>query len=177
MEEGCFLPRFRRTMSELTKNARLTADTEHPDNLRNGMDRNNHTYGPDENGVFLPLGRPVTYTFDSAVAVANIHLALDSDLDRKTLPGDWCEKRHTMRANIVPESPTMTMPQTLLRAYRIEAKTESGDTVVLADEKCNLRQCINLPVQGSFTEITFVPTATWAETESDTVHVFSFDVR
>ena len=71
----------------------------------------------------------------------------------------------------------MTMPQTLLRAYRIEAKTESGETVVLADEKCNLRQCINLPVQGSFTEITFVPTATWAETESDTVHVFSFDVR
>lgn len=177
MEEGCFLPRFRRTMSDVTKNARLTAEAENIDNLRNGMDRNNHTYGPDENGVFMPLGKPVTYAFDGAAAIANIHLALDSDLDRKTVPGDWCEKRHTMRANIVSESPTMTMPQTLLRAYRIEGKTESGETVVLADETCNLRQCVNVPVQGRFTEITFLPIATWAEAASDTVHVFSFDVR
>ena len=82
MEAGCFLPRFRRTISEITKNAVLTADTEHPDRLRNGMDRNNHTYGPDDNGVFLPIGKPVTYAFDTPTPLSNINLALDSDLDR-----------------------------------------------------------------------------------------------
>lgn len=178
MEEGCFLPGFRRTMSIITKDARLeAANADGLENLRNGMDRNNHTYGPDENGAWLKLGEPVTYTFGSDEMVENIHLALDSDLDRKTVPGDWCERRHTMRANIVPDSPTMTMPQTLLRAYRIEGEKESGETVILAVEDCNLRQCVNIPVHDRFTEIRFIPLATWAETETEKVHVFSFDVR
>ncbi len=177
MEEGCFLPGLRRTISEITQKAKLSANVENADNLRNGMDRNNRTYGTDDNGVYLPLGKPVTYTFANATEISNIHIALDSDLNRKTIPGDWCEKRHTMRANIVPESPTMTMPQTLLRAYRIEAKTETNEVAVIADECCNLRQCINIPVNGRFTEIALIPIASWAETECDTVHVFSFDIR
>lgn len=178
MEEGCFLPNFRRTMSDITKKAELVTDgAENPENLRNGIDRNNHTYGEGENGAYLPLGSPVTYVFEDAAEIKNIHLALDSDLDRRTIPGDWCEKRHTMRANIVPESPTMTMPQTLLRAYHIEGETEQGVKVILADEGCNLRQCVNVRVSGRFRKITLIPLSTWAERENGAAHVFSFDVR
>lgn len=165
-------------MSDITKKAELVTDgAENPENLRNGIDRNNHTYGEGENGAYLPLGSPVTYVFEDAAEIKNIHLALDSDLDRKTIPGDWCEKRHTMRANIVPESPTMTMPQTLLRAYRIEGTTEQGVKVILADEGCNLRQCVNVRVSGRFRKITLIPLSTWAERENGAAHVFSFDVR
>ena len=178
MEEGCFLPRFHRTISDITAKAMLTAEgAENIDNLRNGIDRNNHTYGACENGVYLTLNKPVTYVFDGAAEIHNIHIALDSDLDRKTIPGDWCEKSHTMRANITPDSPTMTMPQTLLRAYRIEGKTELGEKVVIADESCNILQCINIPMTGKFTEISFIPLASWSDSASDKVHVFSFDVR
>lgn len=75
-------------MSDITKKAELVTDgVENPDNLRNGIDRNNHTYGEGENGAYLPLGKPVTYVFEDAAELKNIHLALDSDLDRKTIPG------------------------------------------------------------------------------------------
>lgn len=178
MENGCFLPRFHRTIAEITAIAHLYGEgAEQLENLRNGMDRNNHTYGLQDNGAWLPLNKPVRYAFASPVALANIHLAFDSDLDRKTLPGDGCERRHTMRANVVPDSPVMTMPQTLLRSWKLEGITEKNEKVLLAEENCNIRQCVNIPVYGRFTEVIFTPIATWAGEMCDRVHVFSFDMR
>ena len=67
------------------------------------------------------------------------------------------------------------MPQTLLRAYRIEGETEHGVKVILADEGCNLRQCVNVRVSGRFRKITLIPLSTWAERENGAAH--AFDVR
>ena len=178
MENGCFLPGMRRTISEVTKNASLTADgCENIENLRNGMDRNNHTYGDVENGADLVLGNAVEYTFAEPTELLNIHLALDSDLGRKTLPGDHCERGHTTRANILPDSPTMHVPKTLLKSYRIEAVDEKGETFILAEEKLNLLQCVNYPVTGKFCSVKFIPLTTWNDEPTDKVHIFSFDVR
>ncbi|MBQ7922909.1 MAG: FAD-dependent oxidoreductase [Clostridia bacterium] len=178
MEQGCFLPGMSRTVSEVTQNAVLTAEgAENIDNLRNGRDRNNRTYGETENGTVLVLGNAVEYTFAEPVQLSSVHLAMDSDLSRKTLPGDWIERGRVMRANVLPDSPTMTMPKTLLRSYRIEGIDEAGETVVIADVQTNLLQCVNHPVCGKFRAVKLIPLTTWNDESTEKVHIFSFDVK
>ncbi len=172
MEHGCFLPRFQRDIPAFCADAAFNGESV----LRDGIDRNNHTYGPEDHAAALPMGKTVTYTFAEPQRIANIHLAFDSDLDRKTLPGDDCERRHSMRANVVPDSPTMCMPKTLVKGYRVTAVTEAGETVTLAETDLNLLQCVNVPADGSYTSVSFVPTASWDEDAAE-VRVFSFDVR
>ena len=82
-----------------------------------------------------------------------------------------------MRANRTAESPTMCMPKTLVKGYRVTGVTESGETVVLAETERNLLQCVNIPADGTFKAVEFTPLAVWDDGTADTVRVFSFDVR
>ncbi|MBE6615914.1 MAG: FAD-dependent oxidoreductase [Ruminococcaceae bacterium] len=177
MEHGCFLPRFSRTIADVCRNAELTGEGENLAVLRDGIDRNNHTYGEEDHSTLLPFGKPVTYTFAAPAEIANIHLAFDSDLDRDTMPGDNCERRHSMRANRTAESPTMCMPKTLVKGYRITAVTESGETVILAETERNLLQCVNIPAAGKYSVVSFIPLTSWSDGAEASVRVFSFDLR
>ena len=174
MENGCFLPYNQREIPEFIKNAELT---EGLDNLRNGIDRTNHTYGPDDQGAFLPIGQAVGYTFAKPQKIGNVHIVFDSDLDRVTVPGDWCERRHSMRANIVPESPTMTMPKTLAKHYTVNGIKPDGSSVTLYEDECNLRHCVNVPVTGEYAGLTITVHSVWNNDAAETVKLFAFDAR
>ncbi|MBR4205083.1 MAG: FAD-dependent oxidoreductase [Clostridia bacterium] len=181
MEQGCFLPYLRRSIPDFVREAALLRAQD--ENLRNGADRVNRTYGGGEEGVFVPLGERAGYRFRKPVRVRNIHIAFDSDLPRASLPGDSCEQRHTMRANVFEDgcgkSPTMTMPKTLVRAYRVEGVTADGERVTILREENNLRQCVNIPCGAAFTELALIPESLWGGEgygEGD-AHVLSFDAR
>ena len=174
MENGCFLPYNKREIPAFIQEAELT---EGLDNLRNGIDRTNHTYGADDQGAFIPVGQAVGYTFAEPQAIENVHIVFDSDLDRATVPGDWCERRHSMRANIVPESPTMTMPKTLAKHYTVSGIRADGTTVTLYEDECNLRHCVNVAAEGKFTELTITVHSLWNNEEAETVKLFAFDAR
>jgi len=180
MENGCFLPHFRRDIAEVCRNATLTCEIEAPvnlDNLRNGIDRNNHTYGSEDQRVCLPLGQAVTYTFDTPVSLSNVHLQFDTDLNRDTLPGDVIDRQRTMKANRTEDYVTVCMPKTLIKGYRLTAVTENGNTVTLAENDRNLLGCVNHTVpNGSYLSISLIPLTTWGEDDTD-VRIFSFDVR
>ena len=173
MENGCFLPHFSRKIPDFCLSAELDA----PDVLRDGIDRNNHTYGEEDHSALLPLGKPVTYTFPSPTAIENIHIAFDPDLNCETIPGDWCERRHTMRANRTEESPTMHMPKTLVKSFAVTAVTESGEKIELYRTGCNLLSCVNIPADGRFVSVSFTPTEVWCSPEAEEVRIFSFDLR
>ena len=170
--------RVRREIPAFVREAEFTG-VPAAENLRNGLDRTNRIWGPEDQGVMIPLGTAVGYRFREPVRVENVHLALDSDLARATLPGDDCERRHTMRANVWWEdsakSPTMTMPATLVKAYRIIGVTEEGEEAVLAEEGCNLLQCVNVLTDLTLRELRFIPLSLWGD--GDAAHVFSFDAR
>ncbi|MBQ4354872.1 MAG: FAD-dependent oxidoreductase [Clostridia bacterium] len=180
MENGCFLPYFRRDIAEVCRKASLVSEGEAPDNLdnlRNGIDRNNHTYGEEDYRVTLPLGKTVTYTFASPVSLSRVHLQFDTDLNRETLPGDGCERRHSMRANRTPDSPTLHMPKTLVKGYTLTAEREDGAMITLAETDRNLLGCVNVDLpEGLYRSVSFVPRTTWDEDAAD-VRIFSFDVR
>ncbi len=178
MENGCFLPHFRREIGEVCRKAALTFEGEAPlngENLRNGIDRNNVTYGEEEQRVTLTPGKGVTYTFEQPACLKNLHLQFDTDLNRETLPGDRCERIHSMRANRTSESPTMHLPTTLVKGYSVTAVTEGGEKRLIAETNRNLLGCINLPMPNEpLKSVTFTPTETWGGEE---LKIFSFDVR
>jgi len=180
MENGCFLPHFRRDIAEVCRNASLTCETEAPanlDNLRNGIDRNNHTYSSEDQRVSLPLGQAVTYTFDTPVSLANVHLQFDTDLDRDTLPGDAIDRQRTMKSNRTEDYVTVCMPKTLVKGYRLTAVTDNGSTVTLAETDRNLLGCVNHAVpDGAYLSVSLIPLTTWGEDDTH-VCLFSFDVR
>lgn len=177
MENGCFLPRIPREIPGfVTDAALLRPGTE---NLRNGRDRTNRLFGPEDQGVTVPLGEAAGYRFTAPQKIGNVHIALDSDLARVTLPGDDVERRHSMRANVWPDdqtkSPSMPMPATLVKSYRVEGVTAEGERVVLREEGCNRLQCVNIPCSLALSELSFIPLSLWGRGAE--AHILSFDAR
>lgn len=179
MENGCFLPHVKREIPDFVMEAEMTGGIPDAEKLRNGIDRTNHIWGPEDQGCAVPLGQAVGYRFTEPVRIANIHLALDSDLSRATLPGDDCERRHSMRANVWWEdegkSPAMTMPGTLVKAYRLEGLDEAGAVFFSAEEDCNALQCVNVKTDVLLKELRFIPLSLWGV--GDAAHILSFDAR
>jgi len=174
MYDDCFLPGFSRTVSDAALSAELSCDDAVAGdilNLRNGIDRNNHTYGEGEQGFTMGVGASVEYHMDKAVEVSRVRVVFDSDLDRVTLPGDRCEQQHSMRASVKPDSPVMTMPKTLAKVYSLEVETENGWEGVIFETE-NLRRLITLPVCRSVTGIRLTVMETWG---AENVHIMSFD--
>ncbi len=178
MEAGCFLPAMRRRISDACRNAELSCegDCENSENLRNGADRNNHTYKTAENGATVPLGKAVTYRLREPMRPALIHLAFDSDLDRNTLQGSEFARYHSMQCNILPDTPSQHLPATLPKRFTVAAKTPDGERIVLYSAAENRKPVINLSPNTVISELSFTVDEVWYSA-SDRVHLFSFDFR
>ena len=171
MNEDCFLPRMTRPISDVCRHATLTGA---PDSIRDGRDRPHALYGT-ENGegtLHAPLGSEITYRFD-AQTVSAVHLVFDSDLDRETLPGSECERKHSTRANRRLDSPVMHMPKTLVRAFTLLGE-RNGKREVLLHVEDNRRRAYHVPVSGSYDALVLIPTAMWDDT-APTAPIISFD--
>lgn len=180
MDNGCFLPHFRRDIADVCKNAKLYCEGVEPDtleNLRNGIERNNPTYGPEDFRVSLPLGKAVTYSFEMPVRLSGVHLQFDTDLNRETLPGDRIDRQRSMRSNRTETSVTVWVPKTLVKGYRLTAVTEDGASVTLAETEQNLLGCVNHSMPDAlYRSVSFLPITTWGEADTE-VRIFSFDVH
>ena len=174
-DNGCFLPHIRRDMTA-ARSASLSADGAVKDieNLRSGADRNNHTYGSEDEGALISAGTTLKYEF-APRKVENIHIAFDSDLDRITLPGDKCERRHSMRANVFPDSPVMHLPLTLVKAYELYVTDSDGNRKLIAEDNANFKQTLNFAPDYPITAIELKILSDYGVNED--IHVFSFDFR
>lgn len=170
LNEDCFLPRKRRSVSALCKNATLSGGEE---KLRNGEDRGHDIYGTDEQTARFdaPLGKEITYSFDAS-KISEIHLVFCSDLNRKTLPGSSTERTHMMRCNQKLTSPQMHMPTTLCRRFTLYGEL-NGKRHTLLSVSDNRQRAHHIEPNMTFDKLILVPEASWGE--SDTVPVISFD--
>ncbi len=179
LEDGCFLPRIVRQVNEKAKEAKLVATdliSGQLDRLRNGIDRNNRIWGVEEQGVTVKLGSEIIYELAHPTVIDSVRLTFDSDLDRKTLPGDPCERRHITRCNLLPDSPVMHMPTTLVKHYRIYTEDADGNRTFVREEDCNRLCTVTVPIGKKITKIIFVPLSKW-ETEDGNVTLFAFDCK
>ena len=170
MDDDCYLPFRRRAIPALTRNAALFCDSPDAENLRNGLDR---ALEGDYNGVAVPLGSAVAYTFPAPEPISRVRVVLDSDLNRDTLPE--CERRRerNMLHNRPLDWPDAYVPTTLLRAFRIEGVRPDGTAETLYESQVNHRRLISVPVDGVYAAVRLVPLATWGD---PLARIFSFDV-
>ena len=172
LRSDCFIPYITREIGKPSKIANISG-CDNAENLRNGIDRNNYTYSEKENGIFTTLNNKLTYNFDSPQYVEVAHIVFDSDLDRKTLPGDMCEKYHSMRCNLLPDSPKMHLPQTLVKDYTIEC-VMADDSVKIFEFTDNITRMNEIVIDSLVKSISLIPKALWSENKE--VHIFSFDL-
>ena len=168
--DDVLLPHHPRTPATLSAAAVLTVNGEmipEANDLRDGNDR--------ENLFLCVVGDVIAYRFADPVQANEVRIIFDSDLDRVTLPGDLCERQHTMRANLLPDSPVMHLPTTLCKAYTVEAVLEDGSIKTLACEENNLRRLIRIPVGKTVREIRFCATAVHGGGED--VRLFSYEIK
>ncbi len=169
MEDDCYLPFNRRTVPALTREAQLQCAAPDAENLRNGYDR---PIGEADNGCRVPFGERITYHFARAAKVGRARLILDSDLNRETLPDLERELNRNMIHNRPLAWVDSCVPKTMLKAYRLEGRTEDGAEVVLYETQNNYQRRNFVTVGQTLTEITLIPLAAWG---AENAHIFSFD--
>jgi hypothetical protein len=161
MVDDAYLPWNRRAVPELTASATLTASEGDAEPLRNGIDR---PVGDDDNGWYGAIGSWITYTFEQPERVRALRFVFDSDLNRT-------EKN--MPAHYPHEMPLVEVPETLVRAFQVEALGADGNWRLLVQEADNHQRLVKLGVDAKAKAIRFTADATWG---AERVHLFAFDV-
>lgn len=172
MDDDCYLPHFKRRISELCQNAELTGDGLNLEALRDGVDRPRNGIPHAWQGT---LGDQITYTFAQPSSISRIRLVADSDLNRDSLPEPENRMERNMFHNRLKLLKPSCVPQTLLKAFRITAKLADGSEHVIAEETANhnrlwrceteLKDCVS---------ITLVPLESWGY---ETVRLFAFEAE
>jgi hypothetical protein len=161
MDDDCYLPWQGRKVPDLAQHAQLTAEEGNPEPLRNGLDR---PIEDQDNGWRGSLGSWVEYRFDTPQRVRRLRFTFDSDLDRpeKNQP-------HYFPLDAEPVS----VPEPMVRAFRIEALDDNGTWQVVARKENNYQRLVQLDVDVESEAIRFIPEATWG---ASAAHVFAWDV-
>ena len=170
MNEDSFLPSKKRRISACCQEAKLNVGAHV---LRNGQDRAHCLYHTDETNYawFASPGEEIAYSFAPG-KVESVHIVFCSDLNRDTLPGSLCERRHVMRANQRMDSPVMCMPKNLCKAFTLYGEQDGVRTELLRVEN-NRKRSYHVTVNGVFDKLVLVPLESWSGGE--TIPVISFD--
>ncbi|MBQ2957017.1 MAG: FAD-dependent oxidoreductase [Clostridia bacterium] len=170
MEDDSYLPFNRRDIPLLTRNAVLCCPVADAENLRNGLDR---PIQDKDNGCHVALGARITYEFPKAVKAGRVRIIFDSDLNRETLPE--CERK--LRRNMIHNRPLdwadSYVPKTMVKAYRLEGVTPSGETILLYETANNYQRRNFVELNCELKSVTLIPLSTWG---ADDAHIFSFDI-
>ena len=167
LNADCFLPSKLREISESCKKAAPYKE------LCDGFDRPHAIYNKETCGIKVKNGTEIKYTLENE-NVSDIHIVFDSDLERATLSGHWCERQRSTRCNVLLNSPDLIVPKTLCKDFTLLITDENGNTETLKYTE-NLKRAYDIPVNMKVKEITLIPETNWGD--SDTTAIFSFDFR
>ncbi len=172
MEDDCYLPWNTREMPALTQKATIHASNGDPLPLINGVDR---PVGEVFNGWRAPLGSWVELDFGDEVLVSQIRMVWDSDLCRESWQGaDSNFKRFPLRCNVPVDQRSVTVPSTLIKAFRVEVPNGEGGWKTVYREDNNYQRLVRVNLGISSRKIRLVPETTWGNEE---ISMFSFDAR
>lgn len=161
MDDDAYLPWHQRAIPELTARASLTTRGANPEHLRNGLDR---PIGNQDNGWRGAIGDWVMYAFDEPAHVQQLRFVFDSDLNRP---------EHNSHANYRLHIEPVTVPETMVKAFRVEYLIAEGIWEMLVHVDNNYQRLVKLAVDVVTRALRFIPEATWG---AEDVHVFAWDV-
>lgn len=163
MDDDCWLPWHTRRVPEVSLQATLTADAGDPCALRSGIDRSRPEAANCWSG---PTGAGITYRFESTAPLHEARLVFDSNLNRGS---------KNMRSSYARDDAPWQVPDTMTKAFRIEAQRGDGstwETVYRTD--CNVQRLVRVALNLETRAIRLVPECTWG---AEAVRLFAFEVR
>ncbi len=181
MEDDCFLPHFKREISSLSKQAKLTADYGEASIIQNGIDRK--IWGND-NGYWGKINKAITYTFDKPTEVKFARLICDSDLDREYVEGN-------PNLMLIPmplfkalsyNRTSFGFPKCMLKAFNIDVLDGDGQWKTVYQTNENYQRFLKISLDVKTTAVRIVPLATHGSDElyntygSASAHIFAFEV-
>jgi hypothetical protein len=161
MDDDCYLPWNARAIPQVSATAKLTASEGDPEPLRNGFDR---PIGDVDNGWTCPVGGWVEYSFDEPTELTRARIVFDSDLNRHRL---------NLPSSYPLDQPARGVPATMVKAFRLEAKTDDGEWQAVAEASGSRQRLVKVPLAITTSAIRLIPEATWG---ADDAHIFAFDV-
>ncbi len=157
--DDCWLPGFTRPVSGLARQASLTVGTGGAPVLLDGMDRDRENEVHHWNG---PVGSSVEFTWKAPARLAGARFVFDSNLElHKRMP---CTYPHRSGRSAVPQS--------LVKAFRLEAKDSSGQWKTVYRKTDNYQRLVCVPLEIEAAALRFVAEETWGDPE---VRLFSFE--
>jgi hypothetical protein len=161
-QDDCFLPGKPRKISELSLRAELTASEGDPEPLRNGVDR---PVGDVDNGWTSSLNGWVQYTFPTRESVRELRLVFDSNLNRADT---------NVLAWYPLDNQPVDTPETLVRAFRVEALDGEGNWTEIAREDNNYQRLVRIHTDVETHAVRLIPEQTWG---AEKAHLFAWEVR
>ncbi len=172
-DDDCWLPWLKRETTTPPAVATLTASAGDPETLRNGIDRARD--GAANSWAGAPGASWVQYSFPQPVDITSARLVFDSNLNRRGKGA--CAKYRELNclSNYPLHQPPRTVPDTLIRGFRLETMNAAGQwqQVHAETDNCQRLRRIPLAVAGA-RALRFVPVETWGAGEA---RLFSFDLR
>ncbi len=162
LDDDCYLPWHERPIPELSRSAELSAPNGDVQALRNGIDR---ALGDVDNGWRGPLGSELTYRFDGNRSIAAARLVFDSNFPKRGI--------NNMVHSYPLDSGGWSAPETLVKAFRLEALQSDGSWQTVFREDNNYQRLVRVPLGLDAKAIRLIPETTWG---SEDCHVFGFDV-
>ncbi len=109
------------------------------------------------------------------VVINQVRMVFDSDLDRNTWQGvDSNIKRFPMRCSVFAGQKAVSVPETLVKAFRLEVFDEIEGWKTVYREENNYQRLVKVNLDVSRFRIRLVPESTWG---CETVNLFAFDAR
>ena len=161
------MPQIKRKVSRLCENAVLIGAS---DAIRNGWDRD---LSGSNNSEMIENCKPIKYTFEIPTYIAGVKVVFDSDLTRSTYDIHECEKHHSMRCNILDDSPIMRMPKSLAKEYEIKIIFKNGEEIKLVEEKENKKRNVLLSIEKELKEISLTIFQNWGG--ANVTRLFTFE--
>ncbi len=168
--DDAYLPFHTREISPLTREAEISAPSGDVEQLRSGIDRET----PEGEHKWVGnLGDAIVFQFDGPRQVRGLRFVFDSDLRRETISDDPVRRKSAMNCNIALGDNSARFPQTMLRAYRVEARNAEGNWQTVLERQDNHQRLVvhDLEVQTDAVRIT--PLKTYG---AQTAQIFAIDV-
>lgn len=166
LQRDCYLPQIQRKVSGFCENAMLIGAS---DVIRNGWDRD--LFGSN-NSETIENCEPIKYIFEVPTYIAGVKVVFDSDLKRSTYDMHECEKHHSMRCNVLDDSPIMSMPKLLVKEYEIKIILKDGEEIKLIEEKENKKRNVLLSIEKELKEISLTIFQNWGGESSTRLFTF-----
>lgn len=165
MDDGAFLPHFRREISEVTKNAQINLSNEERERLLNGLERP-RTPG-DENGIWQAIGDCLRFSFDTPQSVAFLRLQFDPDHGRMSISDNAKMRVFAMKLHTGKDFKPVQVASTIVKDFCIYA-----DGIEIVRVENNFRSLVKIPLHTEAREIA----VKWLATNGAAkVHLFSAD--